>query len=1226
MARSLDPAGKTLSDIGVAGSGAFAGGLLLKQDRLAAPVPNEFDTEPPAGEYWVRTVVGLTTTKMIGASRVTTPEEAAAATMYLYRSAVERFDGLVTDVDGKPLGVVGDFKGSAASSPVYPSTLLAEAVRIKGAAHIWFSHNHPSGRPELSSADMTLFRSLAACFDGCGIEARGLLAVADGRAHYTADGIAQSAVDAPAGLEPMAVPVVERMPLPSNGVGHSGVISDPAKALRVASVFYREAGSPGLLLLNAAHSVVAWIPLAESLFADRLRGTGGLNALYRAVSESNASSSILVHGGELDKRIKGVPAWQNLVNGLADIDAAVFDVVDVKRLESMAEQTEIIKTGPAFRAADGPASVAEGAGMTVDRVLDIANQLSSAWANPPLVRVVPGPRSMGVPGIVRDRLRVLSSRGAAGTPEGVYWNGVVYLFAAALKDEAHVERVLAHEALGHMGLRGAFGDALLPILDDLWELRPDLVRERADAYGLDVHVLEQRRQAADEALARLAESRPDLGIVRRTIVVIRSWLRTVKPSLRMSDDEVVSRWIKPARDWIERGRRATSASRVASALVGSPAYSLEGRALPDASTALAPARSGRRSPLGFYSALAEGIDGIQTKASPAAGWKDAIKGLVNKGLAKADEVEWSGVNDWLDLQQGKVSKEQVADYLRQGGVRVEETVLGAPDYSDVEAWWNDEGGANEETPFYDLSPQEQAEAAERYADEVGRYQEGDRQTSKYSQYTFPGGENYREVLLTLPGGKEIGSYAQWLAKRMNITPLEAEDTAEYEDDALHAQFMAEESRAKNSYHSRHWDQPNVLAHIRLNDRTDAEGNCVLFVEEIQSDWAQAGRKQGFGDTPAAPFVARFKTATVVPKQEEREHTDPRGNFKKRFVDVGYTVMYDGREVQTTYDREDAEKAAIYLNEKRELASNTEGWLNLALKRVITMAAEGGYAKVAFINGEQSAARYDLSMQVDHILYRNNGDGTLDVFVNPKHGEQLAFQDQPSAEIERHLGKKLTRRLLDGEGTQDKDGLCRLSGLDLKVCGQGMIAFYDQVVPAAVKKLIGKMGGRMEAVIIGSETENLTDPDTGEEYPTGGKEVAYGQPGFAITPEMRAAVSQGLPLFSLAGRGSAPANDATTHIEITEQPSAEPLAFDGGGRWTNDRGAMPGEPFAYLDGDQETAVAAMREIQVAGQGCFYEVNAVDGQVLSRASTAGEAARLAEQTLDRPDHTSGVGRGA
>ena len=46
------------------------------------------------------------------------------------------------------------------------------------------------------------------------------------------------------------------------------------------------------------------------------------------------------------------------------------------------------------------------------------------------------------------------------------------------------------------------------------------------------------------------------------------------------------------------------------------------------------------------------------------------------------------------------------------------------------------------------------------------------------------------------------------------------------------------------YRSNHWDQPNILTHIRVNDRTDSDGKRVLFVEEIQSDYAQDARRKG----------------------------------------------------------------------------------------------------------------------------------------------------------------------------------------------------------------------------------------------------------------------------------------------------------------------------------------------------------------------------------------------
>ena len=50
-------------------------------------------------------------------------------------------------------------------------------------------------------------------------------------------------------------------------------------------------------------------------------------------------------------------------------------------------------------------------------------------------------------------------------------------------------------------------------------------------------------------------------------------------------------------------------------------------------------------------------------------------------------------------------------------------------------------------------------------------------------------------------------------------------------------------RGHKGYFSSHWDEPNVLAHVRWNERTDTKGNRVLFVEEVQSDVGQDYKEQ-----------------------------------------------------------------------------------------------------------------------------------------------------------------------------------------------------------------------------------------------------------------------------------------------------------------------------------------------------------------------------------------------
>ncbi len=589
-----------------------------------------------------------------------------------------------------------------------------------------------------------------------------------------------------------------------------------------------------------------------------------------------------------------------------------------------------------------------------------------------------------------------------------------------------------------------------------------------------------------------------------------------------------------------------------------------------------------RTPLGFYSALGEGVRNLSASAAPARGWKDAIKGMVNKGQAKADEVEWSGVNDWLDLQQGRVTKEQVDEYLQQGGVQVEETVLGGVDqmshsivFNEDEDGWDIVDNRTGEAIWQGDSQQEAEEALSS-----GDVRGGSGPSSKYGKYTFPGGENYREVLLTLPPKKRVEqtkrtqyqlfedgemvsagderAAARWRERNPNADVRTAQ--------VLDQRTRLEEERA-GQYRSSHWDQPNVLAHIRINDRTDADGNKVLFVEEIQSDWGQEGKKKGFKqdvdrvaiEDRMQAITARLREIAKNPVGETEELaaewnrlSDEKSQLTDQLVrsNAGvpsapfvaaqkFAVFKDGKEVTRTdkdgkevkqrYDSMEAADAAAKKvgGEARDLGlqANTEGWLNLALKRVMVMAAEGGYDRVAFVNGEQSAERYDLSKQISKIRYEDNrsgGVGMASMDGPPTDGQFYAYDldgdvkidkrlNDPVKELPDLIGKELAERLLnappvESRGIGSRERRREVSGLDLKVGGEGMKTFYDTIVPTALKKLLPKVGGgQMTEVQIEREAKGLSWPSAPKKHQP--------QPGFDVTDAMREKVAEGVPLFS-----------------------------------------------------------------------------------------------------------------
>ena len=282
------------------------------------------------GTYAARTEIVQESTRELGTDQVNTPQEAAQALAYLSKSAVERFDALITDANGRPLAIVGAFKGAVAYASVPLPTLVAEAFRVNGAANIWFAHNHPSGTNELSSADRQLHAALTEAFRGSEIQPRGIFAIAGkgttGR-HWVYEPSPQ-----PAGSTALdtrgetstpsttaTVPVVERVFTQEDRLGPPITsINDALSGARSLS-----GGESGVMLLARTNAPLAFVPVDPAASGD-LRQDGRMDALYRALSMANAGAAILVNNGALSEQ-----AVQNLAGFFHSSDVRVLDVIDI---------------------------------------------------------------------------------------------------------------------------------------------------------------------------------------------------------------------------------------------------------------------------------------------------------------------------------------------------------------------------------------------------------------------------------------------------------------------------------------------------------------------------------------------------------------------------------------------------------------------------------------------------------------------------------------------------------------------------------------------------------------------------------------------------------------------------------------------------------------------------------------------------------------------------------
>ena len=537
-------------------------------------------------------------------------------------------------------------------------------------------------------------------------------------------------------------------------------------------------------------------------------------------------------------------------------------------------------------------------------------------------------------------------------------------------------------------------------------------------------------------------------------------------------------------------------------------------------------------PRWYFSPLEKAIesapDRVFTTAPQVKLWLAGNKAKL--GL-KDDEIFWTGINDWLDLQgKAKVSKADVMAYLAGNGVQVEEVQKGVAGYNEDdpqlpkdgpleidEANERDHGALARRYEYVVVDRRsdnpvgfghnEEEAIADAYSGHPSYWEVPN--ATKYGQWQLPGGENYRELLLTLPVRSDKMSYSELIARKKSL-----EDAMEYAEgvawDEMQEEWMSIKAQLRETkqyeYRSSHWDEPNILAHIRMNDRTDAEGNKVLFVEELQSDWGQAGKKYGFAND------LKLKDGVTIEKQANGKwwliERDADGEIAQIIEnDTREQVIDSARDLSFFKDSVTGGIPAA------PFVTDTKAWVALAVKRIMAYAAANGYDKVAFINGEQSADRYDLSKQVDRIAIGKYGDSGYQV-VARRNGEVVLDRVAEDAKaLENLVGKEIAQKHVE-------TGQRVFEGLDLKIGGSGMVEFYDRIVPSVTSKLVEKMGGKMEAVSIHGLRESGWQDRFDRAMEAGDYRAADAldkqtstlqQLGFPVTPAM----GKPLPLFSPA---------------------------------------------------------------------------------------------------------------
>lgn len=390
---------------------------------------------------------------------------------------------------------------------------------------------------------------------------------------------------------------------------------------------------------------------------------------------------------------------------------------------------------------------------------------------------------------------------------------------------------------------------------------------------------------------------------------------------------------------------------------------------------------------------------------------------------------------------------------------------------------------------------------------------------KFERYTTPGGENYREILLQMerPRGSAqevLGGTPQELTRKEA-----AEKIGMYEDDfsegstILYYPYgtyveklpdgrymavvensdkisnnladveefivnrMGSELRGPstaNAFRGGHFDEPDVLTHVRVTDRKGPNGEKVLYVEEIQSDWHQQARKarDSLIDSKleAEKDAIREKATDVMRSIGRLDMTDKNYDMREGIInqltkarraeiakevpkDAGYSkpltefqgmaaddlLWAHGDQLDNTQkkwlrdyierweldvDGSPAGQTAQELLVKEYddwLASNfTKGipdapWKNtsneLAVKQIMDIAAKEGYDTVAFSPGSEHVKRYGMSQYFDTLTAEKMDNGKINL-IGTKGGTKVVERNVDPDELPDFIGKEKAENIME----------------------------------------------------------------------------------------------------------------------------------------------------------------------------------------------------------------------
>ena len=273
--------------------------------------------------------------------------------------------------------------------------------------------------------------------------------------------------------------------------------------------------------------------------------------------------------------------------------------------------------------------------------------------------------------------------------------------------------------------------------------------------------------------------------------------------------------------------------------------------------------------LNFYSKAEEVTNQLKQNKGTGQQYRQQ---LLKSGV-KPDEIEWLGLD--VVLNKGKITKQELQDQINANRIELDEVELsGDVDESATIGMGSNFGNLRQrflggEKENYTVN--NKGTAVFTFVDPETKYIITGNNDQGYeifrSETDMKDGKNYLQRNFGR-GRQSIGSFDEAVIQAEQIMveegiidpPKQTTRFGEYTEPGgdNYREFLIKYNDPKVQFDESHFDESNVIAHFRTKDRITINDKKVFYIEEIQSDWGQQARQRGL--KPSEEELAQLKIA------------------------------------------------------------------------------------------------------------------------------------------------------------------------------------------------------------------------------------------------------------------------------------------------------------------------------------------------------------------------------